>query len=60
MGLETDKTYEAMKSTMDALEEILCSYQGRGHQPVYVDMDSLIFLANFFIYGQMKAEKPCL
>lgn len=57
MGVEMDKKYEAMKSVMEALEEILCSYQGGGHQSVFMDTDSLVFLANLFVYGQMKAEK---
>ncbi len=57
MGKETDKKYEVMKQVMDALEEILCSYQGRGHQSVYVDLDSLTLLASLFVYGQIKAEK---
>lgn len=46
-----------MKQVMDALEEILCSYQGRGHQSAYIDVDALAFLASLFVYGQMKAEK---
>jgi len=57
MGKETDKKYEVMKQVMDALEEIICSYQGRGHQSVYVDLDSLALLASLFAYGQIKAEK---
>lgn len=57
MGKETDKKYEVMKQVMDALEEILCSYQGRGHQSVYVDLDSLTLLASLFVYGQIKVEK---
>lgn len=57
MGVETDKKYKAMKQVMDALEEILCSYQGRGHQSAYIDVDALALLASFFVYRQMKAEK---
>lgn len=57
MGKETDKKYEIMKQIMDTLEEILCSYQGRGHQSAYIDVDALALLASLFVYGQMKAEK---
>lgn len=57
MEKETDKKYEVMKSVMDALDEILCSYQGRGHQTAYSDLDSLALLASLIVYGQIKAEK---
>lgn len=57
MEKETDKKYEVMKSVMDALDKILCSYQGRGHQTVYIDLDSLALLASLIVYGQIKAEK---
>ncbi|MDE6903472.1 MAG: hypothetical protein K2P76_00740 [Lachnospiraceae bacterium] len=43
MEKEPDKKYETMKKIMDVLEDILYSYQGRGHQSVYVDLDSLAF-----------------
>ncbi len=33
MGKEPDKKYETMKKIMDALEDILCSCQGRGICP---------------------------
>lgn len=56
MEKTTDKKYEAMKQVMDALEGILCSYQGRGHQSVYIDLDSLALLASLVVYGQIKAE----
>ena len=35
MEKEPDKKYETMKKVMDALKDILCSYQGRGHLSVY-------------------------
>lgn len=57
MEKETDKKYEVMKSVMDALDEILYSYQDRGHQTVYIDLDSLAFLASLIVYGQIKAGK---
>lgn len=57
MEKETDKKYEVMKSVMDRLNEILCSYQGRGHQTAYIDLDSLALLASLIVYGQMKGEK---
>ncbi len=50
MGKEPDKKYETMKKIKDALEDILCSYQGRGHQSVYVDLDSLAFFASLIAY----------
>ena len=40
MEKEPDKKYETMKKIIDALEDILCSYQGRGHLSVYTDLDS--------------------
>lgn len=57
MEKETDKKYEVMKTVMDALDDILCSYPGRGHQTVYIDLDSLALLASLIVYGQIKAEK---
>lgn len=57
MEKKTGQKYEVMKQVMDALEEILCSYQGRGHQSVYMDLDALTLLANLIMYGQMKVEK---
>lgn len=52
----TDQEYEVMEQIMDRLEDILCSYQGRGHQSVYVDMDSLALLVSLIVYGQIKVE----
>ena len=45
-----------MKKIMDALEDILCSYQGRGHLSVYTDLDSLALFASLVAYGQIKVE----
>lgn len=56
MGKETDKKYKVMKTIMDALEDILCSYQGRGHLSVYTDMDSLALFASLVAYGQIQVE----
>ena len=56
MGKETDKKYKVMKTIMDALEDILCSYQGRGHLSVYTDMDSLALSASLVAYGQIRVE----
>lgn len=56
MGKEPDKKYETMKKIMDALEDILCSYQGRGHLSVYVDLDSLALFTSLIAYGQIQAE----
>ena len=56
MGKEPDKKYETMKKIMDALEDILCSYQGRGHQSVYVDLDSLALFTSLIAYGQIQVE----
>ena len=56
MGKEPDKKYETMKKIMDALEDILCSYQGRGHLSVYVDLDSLVLFTSLIAYGQIQVE----
>ena len=56
MEKEPDKKYETMKKIMDALEDILCSYQGRGHLSVYTDLDSLALFASLVAYGQIKVE----
>lgn len=56
MGKEADEKYETMEKIMDALEDILCSYQGRGHLSACVDLDSLALLASLVAYGQMKVE----
>ena len=56
MEKEPDKKYKTMKKIMDALEDILCSYQGRGHQSVYVDLDSLALFTSLIAYGQIQVE----
>lgn len=56
MEKESEKKYETMKKIMDALEDILCSYQGRGHQSVYVDLDSLALFTSLIAYGQIQVE----
>ena len=56
MGKEPDKKYETMKKIMDALEDILCSCQGRGHMSAYVDLDSLALFASLIAYGQVQVE----
>lgn len=56
MEKETDKRYKVMKTIMDALENILCSYQGRGHLSVYTDLDSLALFASLVAYGQIQVE----
>lgn len=56
MGKEPDKKYETMKKIMDALEDILCSYHGRGHLSVYVDLDSLALFTSLIAYGQIQVE----
>ena len=50
MGKEPDKKYETMKKIMDALEDILCSYQGRGSTSVYADLDSLALFTSLIAY----------
>ncbi len=56
MEKEPDKKYKTMKKIMDALKDILCSYQGRGHQSVYVDLDSLAIFTSLIAYGQIQVE----
>ena len=56
MEKEPDKKYETMKQIMDALEDILCSYQGRGHLYVYTELDSLALFASLIAYGQVQVE----
>lgn len=41
---------------MDVLEDILCCYQGREHQSVYVDLDSLALFTSLIAYRQMQVE----
>ena len=56
MEKEPDKKYKTMKKIMDALEDILCSYQGRGHQSVYVDLDSRALFTSLIAYRQIQVE----
>ena len=56
MEKEPDKKYKTMKKIMDALEDILCSYQGRGHQSVYADLDSLALFTSLIAYRQIQVE----
>ena len=55
-GKRNGKKYKVMKTIMDALEDILCSYQGRGHLSVYTDLDSLALFASLVAYGQIQVE----
>ena len=57
MEKKADQKNEVMRQVMDALEGILCSYQGRGYQSAYTDLDSFAFLANLFISEKMNVEK---
>lgn len=56
MGRKMEKKYEIMQKAMDALEEILCSYPGRGHKSAYTDIDSLAFLARLVAGSQIYVE----
>lgn len=56
MGKEPDQKYDFMKKIMDALEDILCSYQGGGHLSVYVDLDSIALFTSLIAYGQIQVE----
>lgn len=56
MGAETGDKNKIIRQVMERLDEILCSYQGRGHQTVYIDLDSLALFSSLIIYGQIKAE----
>lgn len=56
MGAETGDKNKIIREVMDRLDEILCSYQGRGHQTVYIDLDSLALFSGLIIYGHVKAE----
>ena len=65
MEKEPDKKYEIMKKIMDVLEDILCSYQDRGHQSVCVDLDFLALFTRLIAYRQIQAlswyvGKSCL
>lgn len=53
---KTDKSYRIMYGVMNRLDEILCSYQGYGHQSVYVDMNSLALFARLLVDGLIKAQ----
>ncbi len=53
---KTDKSYEPMYGVMNRLDEILCSYQGHGHQSVYVDVESLALFTNLLVTGLIKAQ----
>ena len=56
MEKETDNKYKVIKTIMDALEDILCSYQGRGHLSVYTDLDSLALFVSLVVYGQIRGK----
>lgn len=56
MKKAADKKYEIMEQVMDALEGILCSYQGRGHHSVFIDLDSFKLLSSLVVDGQIKVE----
>lgn len=53
---KTDKSYRIMYGVMNRLDEILCSYQGYGHQSVYVDMNSLALFVRLLVDGLIKAQ----
>ncbi len=56
MGEETGDKNKIIRQVMERLDEILCSYQGRGHQTIYIDLDSLALFSSLIIYGQIRAE----
>lgn len=56
MGAATDRRDEMIKRVMERLDEILCSYQGRGHQSVYIDLDSLVLFSGLILYGQVRLK----
>lgn len=51
-----DKRYEMMTQFADKLDSILCSYSGRGHQSVYIDMDSLALFVGLLMSGEIKLQ----
>lgn len=57
MTSKMEKKYEIMQKVMDALEEILCSYPGRGHKSAYTDIDALVFLAQLVAGSQICVKK---
>ena len=54
--MEKGTDNKVMKTIMDALEDILCSYQGRGHLSAYTDLDSLALFASLVAYGQIQVK----
>jgi len=53
MSEEKNDKYEAMRQAADHLDSILCSYQGRNHQSVYIDVDALAVLLSLLMNGEI-------
>lgn len=54
--MSENKRYDMMIQCADKLDSILCSYQGRGHQSVYIDMDSLALFVGLLLSGEIKPK----
>ena len=56
MNEQDNKRYEMMRQCADKLNSILCSYQGRGHQSIYIDIDSLALFVGLMLRGEIKLQ----
>lgn len=56
MNQEEKKKYEMMRQCADKLDSILCSYQGRGHQSVYIDMEPLVLFVGLLLRDEIKLQ----
>lgn len=51
------ETQELMMQIVRKLEVVLCSYQGHGHQSVYIDMDGLAFFTGLMLRDEIKLQE---
>ena len=56
MNEEEKRKYDVMIKIADNLDEILCSYQGRNHQSVYIDVDALAVFISNLMAGEIKMQ----
>lgn len=54
---EQDNGFAEAKEIMDQLNEILCSYQGWGHQSIYRDVNALVVFVDLLIKGEVRMQK---
>jgi len=49
--------YDAMVKIADKMDKILCSYSGRSHKSVYLDIDSLVLFVSLLMCSEINMQE---